>query len=305
VDLPNNSTDAVMTRAGGGAWDSDYQVGSVLLWDNELLKIIARNGAGTQITVERGFGDSSPAAHLDGNDTDNDVARWVRGAPETDSNDTVNWNLQADAQDCNAHIIVKKVVTGTGSNPDQGFTADIDHVGTGTGDSNDRPFSQNTPNNYSVNQPSSDSGDDNFNVTEDTPPANYKLTGKFTSSGDVACPSATSSSWTAVTGTAASDRTAGLTGVDNGETWTVCFRNATLDSITVSQGECVVGAAPAFSFHFIAPNTDAGSGGSITVGYKIDGGSTQFTAPVAENGSGAKANWHVSIPFGRATRLRS
>ena len=55
-------------------------------------------------------------------------------------------------------------------------------------------------------------------------------------------------------------------------------------------------------FHFIAPNTDAGSGGTLTVGYKINNGATQSTQQ-AENGNGAKANWHVTIPFGGANTI--
>lgn len=128
---------------------------------------------------------------------------------------------------------------------------------------------------------------DDFKVLEN-PVGNFATSYKVLTS-DTACGSDGYTSGATVSG-------GNLDNIDGGNVRVVCFKNTAKDDITISQGECAV-TTPGWVFHFVAPNTDAGSGGNITVGYKVDGGATQYTSPTAENGNGAKANWHITIPF--------
>ena len=88
-------------------------------------------------------------------------------------------------------------------------------------------------------------------------------------------------------------------------TWNLNFDPATDCGgfITISEGSCTVGAAPAWTFHLLAPN-DAQAGQTLTLMYHYNGEAVDaHTLTQVENGSNpTKADWLVSIPFsGHAT----
>ncbi len=85
----NDSTTSLV-HSSNVAWESDWTVGQVFIWDSELMKITARSGDGKTLTVERGFGDTAAASH-----TSNSQGRWVRGSLEGSPN-TVSWDLDFD-----------------------------------------------------------------------------------------------------------------------------------------------------------------------------------------------------------------
>ena len=58
-----DATATSLTRGSNTVWGSSYQAGTVILWENELMKVTARSGDGLTLTVERGFGDSDPSNH--------------------------------------------------------------------------------------------------------------------------------------------------------------------------------------------------------------------------------------------------
>ncbi len=209
-----------------------------------------------------------------------DQSKWI------DQNYTSTVTAPSAPTNCDGKIIIKKYVP-DGQNTTTVFSADVQNTTENTQVADNATFSEaGSPGDrvITINNP----GGDNFSVTENAL-AGYALTGvKVYKSSSIDCRYASYENAGAAT----------ITDLDGGETFTVCFRNEAVGFITISKGECADSNVPAWSFHFVAPNTNAGSGGNITVGYSIDGGATQYTSPLAENGNGAKANWHVSIPFG-------
>lgn len=214
------ASQTTITRLGGGAWDGDYQPGQVLQIDSELMKITLRSADDLTLTVQRAFGDSSATTHSAGGSSD-DVFRWVRGAFDSGASPgTVTWNLQAEAPNCVAKIITKKVVTGTGANASQNFTANIVNTDDNSGEVNGLVFSQTAPDTRTWNE---DDTTDDFEVNEVSIPANWTVTGTFIAEGDAACPSPTAGTWD--TSTPSNAAGGALNNIANGDVVTVCFRN--------------------------------------------------------------------------------
>ena len=63
--------------------------------------------------------------------------------------------------------------------------------------------------------------------------------------------------------------------------------------LNISSNACVSGGA---SFHFVAPHTEDGDGGVLTVSYTLDGGATQITTASESRSNGSsKAQWDVNL----------
>ena len=194
-------------------------------------------------------------------------------------------------------ITVKKVVTGIGSSASDVFGVNIQNTGGGTGDNSNAQISQNTPYTETV---AVDGSKDLFTFNENTPlPTGYALSKVAVLDGNnKTCPSSlTSSTW----GNPGNPNDASKN-LSAGSNVTVCFLNtytAPTGFITISEGACTANTAGSWAFHFIAPNTSANSSDTITVKYHYNGElvDAHITTQV-ENGSGAKDNWHVTIPFG-------
>ncbi|MCC7186891.1 MAG: THxN family PEP-CTERM protein [Acidobacteria bacterium] len=206
-----------------------------------------------------------------------------------------------------AKILVKKVVTGTGADANQLFTATINNTDGSSGDLlTPFNFGQNSSYTHSWDEGSDD--DDDFEVIEGTAPANWQVTGKWVSAGNQSCPGAADGSWVTTTpGTASGGA---LNDLENGDVVTVCFRNTyspptrTIDvcKIVVGNGDGVTdggeflfgshGNAATLKLSATEPAGDATDG---TPGTKVCGKLTVAPGDTGVFEWGDSTNWRPGL----------
>ncbi len=186
-----------------------------------------------------------------------------------------------------AHVTVKKVIDGGGSNS-QSFTADVENTGGGTGDNSSASFSVNTPFSEVVEIAGNS---DTFTANEKNLPTGYTLEGVKVVADGGNCPTA-AGNWD-------SDGNPDITKtVNKGDNVVFCFLNKyTKKQINISDTACTVGAAPGLTFHFNEPQGTSPDG-ALSGTYKIDNGSTQNFGPISED---SDANGHPDWTFAITT----
>lgn len=95
IEAVNSSTTTIPVDSGANL--NGYQVGDVVRIENELMKVTAVDNSGDNrdLTVTRGFGGTTAAAHSGSQN----VTRWVRGGLDGSPN-TISWNLNFDPASC-------------------------------------------------------------------------------------------------------------------------------------------------------------------------------------------------------------
>lgn len=181
----------------------------------------------------------------------------------------------ASATDC-AKIIIKKVVSGPGSNPADNFVALVNNEDGSSGEASGLNFSQNAP--YTHIWDEGDDWQDDFNVTETNANSNgYEVVGTWVSAGDKTCPAVPASGTSGWT-TSTPGNADGLDNIANGDTYTVCFwnRKVAQPSVTVTKTAPQDSYALGDSFDWTITATVAN--GPTTANYAIwDDVPAQFT----------------------------
>ncbi len=265
---------------------------------------LAKYGSAALTTVVPG---TSTSAQLDV------WARWSDGYPKPGDNaytpegrkdsGYVSMNGKCGQK---AKIIIKKVVTGTGADTSQNFTANVTNTDHSAGTTTGLTFSQDTPKIYEFNSTNSN---DDFDVSEVNLPAGYTLYKVWSSADNKSCPVTSgygARAWGDPSG-ANSNTAPSLDDVGNGDTFTVCFWNKytappPTPTVTKAIAQTATDATKAY-WDITIDNTATGAIARSGIVIADAGASLDSASPASCTPATGSGNWTCSVTAGGKTVL--